>query len=152
MTVTRPRRLARRVSVAAAAPAVTAVCLLAGAAPASASVSPVAPQGAWNWNDCHIMNGGFLNPNHWGYGDTTVQCSRNHSMSITTYLLRNGSTIRSGSRSVYTWYSGDVLTSPGVCGSGNATWQTVSYVSIDNWGRYRLPGPIGGAYAQGACP
>jgi hypothetical protein len=152
MSISRPRRPGYRTAIAAVVPAVAATFLFGSAAPASAGVSPVAPQGSWNWGDCHIVNGGFLNANRWGYGDTTVTCSRAHSMSITTYLVRNGSTIRTGSRNVWTTFSGDVLTTPGVCGSGNATWQTVSSVSIDNWGRYTLRGPVGGAYAQGACP
>src|SRR3954470_21551555 len=114
MSITRSARPAYRKALAAAVPAVAATFLLGTAAPASASVSTVAPQGAWNWGDCHIVNGGFLNANRWGDGDTTVSCSSAHSMSITTYLVRNGSTIRTGSRNVWTTFSGDVLTTPGV--------------------------------------
>lgn len=146
------RTRATRALIVAAAPVVLGAGLLVTAPTASAAVNTGAPYGAWNWGDCHVMVGGFLNPSRWGYGDTTVQCRTNHSMSITTRLYHNGSWIRTGSRSAYTWYSGDVLTTPGVCGARSGSWQTVGVVSIAGYGTYTFTGPLGGAYPQGGCP
>ena len=49
MSISRPRRLGYRTAIVAVVPAVAATFLLGSALPASASVSPVAPQRAWNW-------------------------------------------------------------------------------------------------------
>jgi hypothetical protein len=146
-------RIARGVALAGAIPSAAVASLVVAPAAQAEVNTTTAPYGAWNWNDCHIMVGGYLNPQRYGYGDATVSCRYAHTVTVTVQLLKNGTVVRSGVRSWGSVYrTGDVLTTPGVCGDGNATWQTVAYVSIDRWGTYRFASPVGGSYLQGSCP
>ena len=147
-------RVARRSFVAAALPAVVAGTLaLAPAAHAEVNTD-TAPYGWANVGDCHIMVGGYANPDRYGFGDATVSCTDPHYVDVSVYLLKDGTVIRTGYQSagVPIYATEDVLTSPPVCGDGNATWQTMAVVTIDGGTDVHVQSPVGGAYLQGACP
>jgi len=146
-------RVARRSFVAAALPAVVAGTLaLAPAAHAEVNTD-TAPYGWANVGDCHIMVGGYANSSRYGYGDATVSCTDPHYVDVSVYLLKNGTVIREGYQSAGPpiYDTGDVLTTPPVCGDGHASWQTIAVVTIDG-AAYHVESPVGRGYVQGACP
>jgi hypothetical protein len=151
-TASRLARLARRGVLAAVLPAALAGTVAVAPA-AHADVNTDTAPYAWaNVGDCHIMVGGYLNPDRYGYGDATVSCTDPHYVDVSVYLLKNGTVIREGYQSagVPIYDTGDVLTTPGVCGDGDATWQTMAVVTIDG-AAYHVESPVGHKYPQGAC-
>jgi hypothetical protein len=153
-TASRLARLVRRGVLAAVLPAALAGTVAVAPA-AHADVNTDTAPYAWaNVGDCHIMVGGYLNPDRYGYGDATVSCTDPHYVDVSVYLLKDGTVIRTGYQSagVPIYATEDVLTSPPVCGDGNATWQTMAVVTIDGGTDVHVQSPVGGAYLQGACP
>jgi hypothetical protein len=147
-------RLAHRTFVAAALPAVVAGTLALAPAAYAEVNTDTAPYGWANVGDCHIMVGGYANPDRYGYGDATVRCTDPHSVDVSVYLLMDGTVIREGYQSAGVPISdtGDVLTTPPVCGADSkATWQTMAVVTIDG-AAYHVETNVGHGYDQGACP
>jgi hypothetical protein len=102
----------------------------------------------WTFRDCRIWTGDQASPQLYAVGDTTVQCSSYHNIAVYTKLVRNGVLVATSfnpySYFPNTYYVPDVPTAPNrVCGW--ATWQTVSWVSIDGSAWYSgQPSPASG--------
>jgi hypothetical protein len=105
----------------------------------------------WTFGNCRIYTGDQASPQLYAVGDTTVQCSSYHNIAVYTELVRNGvlvdTSVNPYSYSPNTYYVHDVPTAPyrGALGCGRATWQTVSWVSIDGSAWYSgQPSPASG--------
>jgi hypothetical protein len=153
-TASRLARLVRRGVLAAVLPAALAGTVAVAPAAHADVNTDTAPYAWLNVGDCHIMVGGYLNPDRYGYGDATVRCTDLHSVDVSVYLLMDGTVIREGYQSAGVPISdtGDVLTTPPVCGADSkATWQTMAVVTIDG-AAYHVETNVGHGYDQGACP
>jgi hypothetical protein len=153
-TASRLARLVRRGVLAAVLPAALAGTVAVAPAAHADVNTDTAPYAWLNVGDCHIMVGGYLNPDRYGYGDATVRCTDPHSVDVSVSLLMDGTVIREGYQSagVPIYDTGDVLTTPPVCGADSkATWQTMAVVTIDG-AAYHVETNVGHGYDQGACP